>query len=397
MNYRHELVRMKSNLYQAAMQKYRSWYERSPEHAAYSPGRIELLGNHTDYNEGFVLSGAINFGMVFLCSGREDRKCRLVAGDLMEEVSFSLDYPVRHPDHSWPNYIIGIAAELYERRILKSGFDALFFGDVPIGGGLSSSAALEMSAAIAITALCDANLDTLELARIGQRAENEYVGAMTGLLDQITALSGRKNGAVLTDFRSLEITSVSVPDDLVILAIDTNVKHSLGESAYNERRRDCENAASRLNELMPSTISSLRDIDVGEFLRYRDDLDPRVARRADHVIRENARVLEAVNRIEASEVGRFGELMYASHESSRHNFENSCAELDWIVDSCKKIEWVYGARLSGGGFGGNAAVLIHRHDAERTVEILDESFYDRFGSRCTARKIELSDGAQAID
>jgi galactokinase len=254
-----------------------------------------------------------------------------------------------------------------------------------------------MSAALALTALFGSSLDIVELARIGQHAENEYVGAMTGLLDQITSLSGKKNAAVLTDFRSLEIASVDVPDELVLLAIDTGVKHSLGESAYNDRRSDCESAVTRLNDLLPRRISSLRDIAVEEFSRIRDNLDPRVARRAEHVIGENARVLEAVGRLRANEVDRFGELMYASHESSKHNFENSCVELDWIVDACQKLKWVYGARLSGGGFGGNAVVLVLKRNADRTIEILEKGFGDTFGSRCSARKIVVSDGARVID
>ena len=175
------------------------------------------------------------------------------------------------------------------------------------------------------------------------------------------------------------------------------MKHSLGESAYNERRSDCESAVTRLDALLPRSISSLRDVTIEEFTQYRGAVDRRVALRADHVIGENTRVLDAVDRLGKKEIEQFGELMYASHESSRHNFENSCAELDWIVDACRNLTWVYGARLSGGGFGGNAVVLTHRRDVERTRDSLERGFFNAFGSRCTVRSILVSDGAEVIE
>lgn len=382
------------DLSEIALEKYRGWYGHEPEVAAYAPGRVEVLGNHTDYNDGYVLSAAIDCGTLFLASSSAGKECRLVAGDVMEEARFSLTNPLRAGDHKWPNYVMGVAVELARRDWFEGSFEGLFFGDVPIGSGLSSSAALEISAAIAISALSDSSPPHRDLARIGQRAEHEYVGALTGLLDQITSLEGKIDSLVYTDFRSFDVRPIPLPENLVLVTLDTRTRHHLSESGYNERRHDCEAAVAHFSLSRP--VGALRDVTMEELERAQVALDPRVFRRAKHVIGENARVLTGVECVESDQIEKFGELMYASHESSRIDFENSCAELDWIVDAAHKLDWIIGARLSGGGFGGNAVLLTYREDADRTIEALQPGYTSRFRTPFDARVIRASDGARRI-
>ena len=389
---------MRKQLYNSAIEKFRAWYGSDPETTAYAPGRVEILGNHTDYNEGYVLSAAINYGTFFLASGNdgEDDECRIVAGDLMEETRFSLSNPETSTEHHWPNYIIGVAVEMFGRLSAEKPFKGLFYGNVPLGSGLSSSAALEMSAALALMKLNKSTTDRIELAKIGQKAENEYVGAKTGLMDQISSLFAKKNMLVLSDFRHLDIQTVPLPANVCFLVCETGTKHSLGESDYNSRREACERATTYFSKHLDHPVKALRDVNLEEWNRHSHNMPAIEAKRSAHVIEENTRVMEGKDLLSAGDIEAFGKLMFYSHGSSRHNFENSCLELDVLVDAASKMQEVLGARLSGGGFGGSAVMLLRPEHVDDVVRRLNIQYAQEFGREFTSRIIEASAGAHVM-
>ena len=366
--------------------------------AAYAPGRVEVLGNHTDYNEGFVLSAAIDLGTFFLAAPSGGASCRLVAGDLMEEVTFELDAPPGAEAGKWPDYVKGVAAGLHKHVAMDSGFLGLFLGNVPLGAGLSSSAALEVAAGLALSSLYGADLDPLDLARIGQAAEHDYVGVKCGLLDQITSLFGREHELVLTDFRSLAVENVPLSgasgSDACFLMCNTHARHSLVESAYNERREKCEEAAKAFAAILDHPVTALRDVSWEEWEQHAAGIDPSAARRAAHVIGENSRVLAGREALAQGRLAEFGKLMFESHESSRRHFENSCEELDFLVDAAVGVPGVLGARLSGGGFGGSVVALLHPRDVEHARAALGSAFDREYGHRCDIRVVIPSRGAR---
>jgi len=385
-----------ADIYDQLAGLFRTHFGRSHELAAYAPGRVEVLGNHTDYNEGFVLSAAINFGTFFVLAPRKDKTCRLIAGDLIEEVTFELDNLAPNRSAPWANYVIGVVSGLHETIPIDSGFDGMFLGNVPLGAGLSSSAALEMSAGSALSALYDINIDKLDLAKIGQKAERDFAGTNCGLLDQISSLFARKDNLVMSDFRSLEVQDLPLGPDVCFLMCNTRAAHALVEGAYNERRSRCEEAARFFNKVLDRPIHALRDVSWDEWETYMMDMDPITAKRAAHIIGENTRVLQGRDLLSNNDHAEFGELMFDSHESSRTNFENSCEELDVIVETAHKIPGALGARLSGGGFGGSAVVLVHPRDVDVVGKAIATSYKKQLGHPCDIRVIHPSDGAVLV-
>jgi galactokinase len=388
------------DVFRQGLSKFREHYGLEPQTAAYAPGRVEVLGNHTDYNEGFVLSAAIDYGTFFLAAEIEGEVCRVVAGDLMEEATFSLQKPKPSSNATWINYVMGVAVGLEQGneaadRSVKS-FAALFLGNVPLGSGLSSSAALEMSSALALCDLYKLSLSELELAKIGQRAEHEFAGVRTGLLDQISSLNGKMDSLVLSDFRSLEVENVPLGKDACFLVCNTRVKHALVDSAYNDRRSSCEQATAFFGQRLNHPVRALRDVSSEELRSLSSEMDPIAALRAAHVIGENARVLMGRDVLQAGQLEEFGQLMFQSHDSSRHNFENSCRELDFLVDEAHKIDAVKGARLSGGGFGGSIVALISPQDADKSARELRKAYESEFGTPCESMVIRPSDRAEVI-
>ncbi len=388
---------MNEAVFRQALEKFRGHYGVEPAVAAYAPGRVEILGNHTDYNEGFVLSAAINFGHFFLAAPAPGPQCRLVAGDLMQEAAFSLEDPRPVPGAKWASYVMGVAAQLRERAPGRARpFVGLFFGNVPLGSGLSSSAALEVSTGLAVSRLFGIEVPPLDLARIGQAAEHRYVGVRTGLLDQISSLHGNEDALVMSDFRSLEVKNVPLGGGACFLICNTHARHSLVDSAYNERREACERAAAFFAGRLDHPVKALRDVSPDELERHRAALDEVTARRASHVIGENDRVLRGAELLAAGRLEEFGRLMYASHASSRYDFENSCEELDALVDTAARLPQVLGARLSGGGFGGSAVMLLPPSAVEGVRARVTEAYARRFGSPCDTLVIEPSEGAHLV-
>jgi len=363
---------------------------------AYAPGRVEILGNHTDYNEGFVLSAAIDLGVGMALSPAKGAACTVQALDIPEEICF--DLPVTSPAKQplWVNYVRGVVNKLGARGRIQPGFQATFAGDIPMGAGLSSSAALEIAAALALSRLYKISVAPLELAKIGQAAENDFTGARCGLLDQISSLFGQDHALVFSDFRTLAVETVPLAADICFLLADTRVKHSLVASAYNERRAQCEQAAAFFASVLDHPVKALRDVSLAEYNAFAVRLDPVTARRAAHVIEENTRVLEANRLLRSRNVRSFGKLMYQSHHSSQINFENSCPELDFIVTQASRLPAVLGARLSGGGFGGSVVMMLHPCDTDAVSQTIASAYERRFGHTCETRVVQPAAGARVL-
>ena len=382
---------------QAALAKFQSCYGSPPAVVTYAPGRVEVLGNHTDYNEGFVLSAAIDAGTFFAVAPSTDTTCHLTAGDLMREIQFDVTAPA--PDHqndTWANYCKGVLAGLLPRGDIRRGFNALFFGNIPQGSGLSSSAALEVSTGLALAELYGIHCDPLSLARIAQQAEHTFAGVKCGLLDQISSLFGRADLLVRTDFRTLDVTHVPFGDQAVLLICNTHARHALVDGAYNQRRTDCELAAAHFRKRLPHPVAALRDVSWDEWKAHCNGLDDRAAQRAAHPIGENGRVLEGEKLLAQGDLAGFGRLMFKSHESSQKYFENSCEELDHLVEAARKTSGVLGARLTGGGFGGSIVALVKTDAAAAAAEQLSKAYAARYGTPCDVLSIRPGDGAHLV-
>ncbi|MEI6970647.1 MAG: galactokinase [bacterium] len=389
-------------LFNSAAAKFRERFGTAPTVAAFAPGRIEVMGNHTDYNEGFVLSASINLGTVFLTSATRGTECTVVAGNTTQEAKFRVDKPEPDKDTPWANYVKGVLAGLASIKPIHTGFNGLFLSDIPLAAGLSSSAALEISAGLSLSKRYKLTVPKLDMARIGQKAEHVFVGVKCGLMDQITSLYGKEGGLVMTDFRSLEIRDMALnagtgDEAPCFIVCNTGVKHTLVDSEYNERRTRCEEAASFFRSVLPHPVAMLRDVSWEEWQQFSPKMDATAAKRAAHVIGENTRVRHGAELLAEGRLRKFGELMFESHDSSRKNFENSCVELDFIVDSAMTMPDVSGARLSGGGFGGCAIVLTGEATAEATASALSTAFAARFGRPCDSRIVRPSRGAGMLD
>lgn len=384
------------SVHDVLMKKFEERMGREPEIVAYAPGRVEILGNHTDYNEGYVLSAAINFGTFFALARRTDMTCRLMAGDVMESVEFDVANPVRSTDHMWSNYIKGVLAGVTANQKPTFGFDAMFLGNIPLGAGLSSSAALEVAAGLAIARLYGVTLSPLELARVGQKAEHEFAGVKCGLLDQFSSINGKQDCLVWSDFRTFEVKNERLGSDVCFLMCNTNARHALVDGAYNERRQRCEQAAAFFASVLDHPVSALRDVTWSEWLEHKESMDEVTAKRSAHPIGEDERVLSGIGMLREGDLRGFGQLMFESHESSRYAFENSCPELDTPVDAAKATPGVLGARLSGGGFGGSVVVLVEKAQVESVEATLRQAYANRYGVRCDTRVITCSEGAHLV-
>lgn len=389
---------LNQNIYDELVSKFESHFGEKPVAVAYAPGRIEVLGNHTDYNEGYVFSAAINMGTFFAVAPSADDTVRLVAGDLMKEVSYRLADCARREEDTWQNYVNGTFSWLFDGEPAKAGkgWKGMFLGNIPLGMGLSSSAALEMCTALALCKLYGIEKDKVELAKIGQKAEHTFAGCPCGLLDQASSMFGTKGGLVKSDFRHCTFETVSLGPTVSFMMVKSNAKHALVDGAYASRRQACEDAAQHFAKALSHPVTHLRDVSSAEWILYRDGLDDVKARRAIHPIGEDERVLAGAELLDKGDVKAFGALMFDSHESSRRWFENSCPELDTIVDSAKRIPEVYGARLSGGGFGGSCCLLVNPAAADRIAAAITADYKAAYGDEPTCSLIEPSEGAHLV-
>jgi galactokinase len=357
-----------------------------------APGRVNLIGEHTDYNDGFVMPAALGFATWVGTAKRNDKTLRVHSAHFNESVELSIDALARSPSHHWSDYVRGVAALLQASGHTISGASVLIESDVPLGAGLSSSAALEVAAALALTWASDATLGDLELVKLCQRAEHEYAGTHCGIMDQFIATFGRTNHALLLDCRSLKYELLPVPAGVSIVICNSMVKHALASGEYNLHRRDCEQGVKLLREIMPE-IKALRDVSLADLNQYKDKLLPQVYRRCRHVVTENQRTLLAGEALRVNDVRRFGELMYESHRSLRDDFEVSCSELDALVDVSKTCEGVYGARMTGGGFGGCTVNLVAMDAAEEFCLHIADAYKKVTGNTPAIYVCSTADGA----
>jgi galactokinase len=378
-----------------AQQLYESTFGVSPSVLTRAPGRVEILGNHTDYNEGFVLSCAIDRGIYAAMGPSGDGvTCEFVSTHFPE--SIRIDTIKNTGDHSWINYPLGVYSMMKNAGYPVRPFRLAIYGDVPLGSGLSSSAALEVATALALCGQFECEMTPVDTAKICQRAENEFVGANCGLLDQFSSVLGKKNKLLFIDFRTLDYKTISLPEVNICLAITTSgVTHSLVTSAYNDRRRECATGADYFHKL-DSNARTLRDISMEELLKHQEALNPTVFKRARHIVGEDERVLTGIDYLEKGDIKSFGRNLFKSHESSRINFQNSCRELDILVDIARTIPGVYGSRLTGGGFGGATLSLLDISARENFERTITSQYLEQTGIHATVHTASIADGAQRV-
>lgn len=360
-----------------------------------APGRVNLIGEHTDYNDGFVMPAAIDFSTWARISPLENRKLQIRSENFDEEIEIDLDDQSLAARGHWSDYPVGVAVILERAGHRLRGARLEIRGDVPIGSGLSSSAAIEVATACALNANSALKIDKRELALLCQRAENEFVGARVGIMDQFVSLFGQAHKALLLDCRSLEFRLLPLPDNVRLIICNTMVKHALAASAYNERRAQCEAGVKHLAQSLPG-VTALRDVSLEELVQFGHDLPDVIYRRCRHVVSENARVLSAANALEQHDLHQFGKLMAESHQSLRNDYEVSAAELDLMVEFAQNIEGVYGARMTGGGFGGCTVNLVAVEHVEEFRERVADSYEHATQLKPEIYITNASDGAQEI-
>ena len=355
--------------------------------SAFAPGRVELLGNHTDYNEGVVLSAALDLGITVCGQLREDGRIVLRSGAGHEEVVVDTGGVAR--SGTWADYPLGVWAVLRDGGFFSGGFEADYSSTLPVGAGLSSSAAIEVATALLLSSLGGFRLGKLELAKLCRRAENEFVGVSCGLLDQASSVFGEPGHALYLDFRSEEIEAVPFPPGFGLLVVNSGVKHELTGGEYNERREACFAAAAALG------VRALRDTD--EAALAAGEMPVLVRRRAAHVVGENRRVFEAVSALRGRDAATFGRLMTESHRSSVSNFENSTGELDLLCELAVAQPGLLGARLTGGGFGGAIVAIGETAALAPAGENIAAAYHARTGHTATPILCTPGGGARVLD
>ena len=360
-----------------------------------APGRVNLIGEHTDYNAGFVMPAAINLSAFARITPREDRKLEIRSTNFADEVELDLDDRELKARGHWSDYPIGVAVTLERAGHRLRGARLEIHSEVPMGSGLSSSAAVEVAVACAFVANSGVAIDRKDLALLCQKAENEFVGARVGIMDQFVALFGEERRALLLDCRSLEYKLLPVPETVRLVVCNTMVKHELASSEYNERRAQCEAGVKHLAQFL-SHVKTLRDVTLADLEQYGRDLSNVIYRRCRHVVTENARVLSAAAALDGSDLQRFGQLMAESHVSLRDDYQVSCRELDLMVQLASDIEGVYGARMTGGGFGGCTINLVDAPHIEKFSHRVAEGYEQGTGLKPEIYTCEASRGAEQI-
>ncbi len=362
----------------------------------FAPGRVNLIGEHTDYNGGYVFPCALNYGTYLVIRPTGDKVIRFASTNFDFRAEIPVDKVSEKVNSQWVNYPLGVMNELIDQGMELTGMELLFSGDIPNGAGLSSSASIEMVTAYALNDLTGVDLSVLDLVKISQRAENEFVGMNCGIMDQFAVGMGKKDHAVFLNCDTLEYDLVPlVLKDYRLVITNTNKQRKLTDSKYNERRAECEKAVAYINR--KRSIRNLGELSLAEFEQLQDLIpDETVRKRAYHVVSEDARVLEAVHALKTGNLTRFGELMYESHESLRDNYEVTGPELDTLVEEARKIEGVLGARMTGAGFGGCTVSLVHKERTEPFMEQLEKAYTAKTGLRPDFYVAEVGDGAKKL-
>jgi galactokinase len=367
-------------------------YGAPPQVVVHAPGRVNLIGEHTDYNDGFVLPAAIDRSIAFAGRKRADRLVRVHSLDFDASVEFDLEDIQKDGKNPWSNYIRGVSKYLEEDGHRLSGADMVFGGDVPREAGLSSSAAVEVGTAAFWKNLLRLEVDRVYLVKLSRKAENQFVGVPCGIMDQFISALGRKNHALFLDCRDLSYRHVPLRDDVKIVVCNSGVKRALAQSEYEVRLNQCRQAVAQIAS-RGLAVKSLRDVAPADLEAARSALSGILFRRARHVISENQRVLEAVKVLESGDLERFGQLMNASHESLRDDYEVSSKELDVLVELAWKQPGVLGARMTGAGFGGCTVNLVRQEAAEAFAEAVRRGYQDALGLKAEIYICKASEGA----
>lgn len=343
-------------------QKFKELYGIEAEFVVRAPGRVNLIGEHTDYNDGFVFPAAIERDVMIACARRSDRQVRAYALNFHQSSTFTLD-DIQHaadPRERWSNYFRAMAWVFEKEGLPTTGMNMVVQGNVPLGAGLSSSAAMLVASGLVLATGSGATVEPVQMAQLARQGENQFIGARVGIMDQFISALGVRNHALFIDTRALTYEAVPLPASGVSIVIaDTNKKRPEGNLTtwYNERVDECAQAVAIFQKHLPD-VKALRDVSVEEFQKYEEELPTLARKRARHVVTEDARVLESITALKAGDIARFGQLMNESHESLRIDYEVSCAELDALVASARAVEGVYGARMTGAGFGGCTVSLV---------------------------------------
>ena len=360
-----------------------------------APGRVNLIGEHTDYNEGYVLPMAIDLDIVVAARLRNDRRVRAYSVDYGEGVEFSLDAVAKDPASSWSDYVRGVAFFFNEVFPAARGMDALIDSTVPIGSGLSSSAAVETATALALLEVNSVSMTRKEMALLCQRAENEFVGARCGIMDQLASACGERGAALFLDCRSLESQAIPIPAEVMVVMCDTMKRREIASSEYNRRRAECEEAVRIIAEVLPD-VRALRDVSADALQAHRHLLPAPLDRRAEHVVLEDRRVEDAVAALRRGDLDRLGKEMKASHESLRTMYEVSCPELDMMVRIASESPGCIGARMTGGGFGGCTVNVVLRESVAAFAGEVGEAYCAETGTTPDIFVSEASSGAAEL-
>ncbi len=360
-----------------------------------APGRVNLIGEHTDYNDGYVMPAAIQFHTTVAIAARSDAHVVISSKNYAEQAEFGLAELPATARKQWSDYVVGVATKLRERGVRLRGANLLIDGDVPQGAGLSSSASLEVAVCRAFLELVGEKMASADMALLCQKAENEFVGARCGIMDQFVSVHGRRDCALLLDCRTLEYSHQPLPEHVRLVICNTMVRHSVAAGEYNRRRQECEAGAHFFAKRRPS-VKALRDVSIEEFQKHAAALPDVIRKRCRHVVSENARTLEAAEALRRHDLVRFGRLMAESHASLRDDFEVSCRELDVMVDLANEVDGVFGARMTGGGFGGCTVNLVKSESVEAFKAKIESGYERAMGQRPEVYVCQASDGVRRV-
>ncbi len=362
-----------------------------------SPGRVNLIGEHTDYNDGFVLPAAVDKSIFLAMNVNGTKKCRFFAVDKDEVFETDISGAISKSENGWPNYLLGVVDQLIDHGYEVYGFDCVFGGNVPIGAGMSSSAALEGGVLYGLAELNGWDIPPVEMAQIAQQAENEFVGVQCGIMDQFASLNGKEGYALKLDCRTLDYEYFPFDrDDIQIVLCDTQIRRELASSEYNVRREQCEQGVRTLQQWDPE-IKNLRDVEWSFLLEHEKDLDPINFKRCKYVVEENKRVIQACQDLRKEDLKSFGQRMYQSHAGLQLEYEVSCEELDVLVDIARTLDGVFGARMMGGGFGGCTINLVEEDEVASFTDQIKEQYQQKTGKEIKVYKTKVSAGTHVIN
>lgn len=383
---------MKKKLVKDTAAHFQRLFGAKPQYIFLSPGRINIIGEHVDYNDGFVLPAAINKYICFAISEAADEHCTIIAKDLNDACKFSLLEPIVPVEKMWANYILGVLGQLVQRGFPVRGFNIVFSSNIPMGAGMSSSAALECGFAFALDTMFGLGLSKEDMALMGQKSEHTFVGVNCGIMDQFASVFGKKNKVIKLDCDTLEYEYHNGDfGNYSLLLLDSNVKHTHLTSGYNDRRREVEQGLEIIKQNFPD-VKTFRDCTEKQVVEVKALLGETIFNRCIFVVKEIQRVHDAVDALEASDLKRLGRLLDETHEGLTNEYEVSCPEIDFLVESAQKQSSVLGSRMMGGGFGGCSISLVEKGSENALIELISKAYRDAFGIELKAYKVKISEG-----